>query len=97
MDYKIILSPQAMDDIEAIVRRIAKDNPVAAERVGYALLDRVMILGSFPFLGSPVPRKRGIRKLVSYPYVIYYRPQEQKRVIDVLRYWHGARQQPDLV
>ena len=97
MDYKIILSPQAMDDVEAIVRRIAKDNPVAAERVGYALLDRVMILGSFPFLGSPVPRKRGIRKLVSYPYVIYYRPQEQKRVIDVLRYWHGARRQPDLV
>jgi len=97
MDYKIILSPQAIADVEAIVRRIAKDNPVAAERVGYALLDRVMILESFPFLGSPVPRKRGIRKLVSYPYVIYYRPQEQKRVIDVLRYWHGARQQPDLV
>jgi|SRR3954464_6588039 toxin ParE1/3/4 len=97
MDYKIVLSPQAIDDVETIVRKIAKDNPVAAERVGYALLDRVTILESFPFLGSPVPRKRGIRKLVSYPYAIYYRPQEKQRVIDVLRYWHGARQQPDFI
>ena len=96
MGYKVVLSPQAIEDIEAIVRKIAKDNPVAAERVGFALLDRVTILEDFPFLGSPVPRKTGIRKLVSYPYVIYYRPQEAKDVIDVLRYWHGARQQPEL-
>jgi addiction module RelE/StbE family toxin len=96
MGYKVVLSPQAIDDIEAIVRKIAKDNPMAAERVGNALLDRVMILDNFPLLGSAVPRKPGLRKLVSYPYVIYYRPREEQGVIDVLRYWHGARQQPDL-
>ena len=80
MDYKVVLSPQAIADVEGIVRKIAKDNPIAAERVGYALLDRVNILRNFPFLGSSVPKKPGIRKLVSYPYLIFYRPRPKEGV-----------------
>jgi toxin ParE1/3/4 len=67
MGWKVVLSPQAIADVEAIVRKIARDNPIAAERIGYALLDRVNILENFPFLGTSIPNKVGIRKLVSYP------------------------------
>jgi len=39
MGCKIIFAPQAIADLGAIVRRIAKDKPGAALRVGNALID----------------------------------------------------------
>ena len=53
MGCKIIFSPQALADLEAAVRFIAKDSPDAAVRVGNALIDRVSILENFPLIGSP--------------------------------------------
>jgi addiction module RelE/StbE family toxin len=96
MGCKIIFSPQAIADLEAVVSYIAKDDPETATRVGTALVDRVAILDNFPFLGSPYPKRSGVRKLVSRPYIIFYRFREQDNSVDILRYWHGARGEPDL-
>jgi toxin ParE1/3/4 len=96
MGCKIIFSPQAIADAEAVVRYIAKDNPEAAVRVGNALIDRVVILENFPRIGSLYPKRPGVRKLVSRPYLIFYRLREKENAVDILRYWHGARREPEL-
>ncbi len=96
MCCKVIFSPQAIADLESVVRFIAEDNPEAAVRVGHALIDRVAILTDFPLLGSPYPKRPGVRKLISRPYVIYYRPRLEANCVDILRYWHGARGEPEL-
>jgi toxin ParE1/3/4 len=96
MGCKIIFSPQAIADLEAAVRFIAKDNPDAAVRVGHALIDRVAILEDFPLIGSSFPKRPGVRKLVTRPYVVYYRLRLEENCVDVLRYWHGARSEPEL-
>ncbi|MBI4327179.1 MAG: type II toxin-antitoxin system RelE/ParE family toxin [Chloroflexi bacterium] len=96
MGCKIIFSPQAIADLESAVRFIAKDNPGAAVRVGNALIDRVAILENFPLLGAPYPKRPGVRKLVSRPYIIFYRPRPEVNRVDILRYWHGARGEPEL-
>lgn len=96
MCCKVIFSPQAIADLESVVRFIAEDNPEAAVRVGHALIDRVAILADFPMLGSPYPKRPGVRKLISRPYVIYYRPRLEANCVDILRYWHGARGEPEL-
>jgi len=96
MGCKIIFSPQAIADLASAVRFIAKDNPDAAVRVGHALIDRVAILENFPLIGSPYRKRPGVRKLVSRPYVIYYRLRLEENCADVLRYWHGARGEPEL-
>ena len=96
MGCKIIFSPQALADLEAAVRFIAEENPDAAARVGNALVDCVTILENFPLLGSLYPKRPGVRKLVSRPYIIFYRFREQDNFVDILRYWHGAQQEPDL-
>ena len=96
MGRKIIFSPQAIADLESAVRFIAKDNPVAAERVGNALIDRVSILKDFPLVGSPYPNRAGVRKLVSRPYIIYYRLRLGEDCVDILRCWQGARGEPEL-
>ena len=96
MGCKIIFSPQAIADLEEVVRFIAKDDPAAAVRIGNALIDRVEILENFPLLGTPYPKCPGVRKLVSRPYLIFYRIRERGNFVDILRYWHGAQREPDL-
>ena len=96
MGCKIIFSPQAIADLESAVHFVAKDNPDAAVRVGIALIDRVSILENFPLVGSPYLKRSGVRKLVSRPYIIYYRPRLEENCVDILRYWHGARGKPEL-
>ncbi|MBI5773385.1 MAG: type II toxin-antitoxin system RelE/ParE family toxin [Verrucomicrobia bacterium] len=96
MGCKIIFAPQAIADLAEAVRYIAEDDPEAAVRVGNALIDRVAILENFPLLGSPYPKRPGIRRLVSRPYVIYYRPRVEEGCVDILRYWHGARREPEI-
>ena len=96
MGCKIIFSPQAIADLESAVRFIAEDNPGIAQRVGYALIDRVAVLESFPLIGSIYEKHPGIRKLVSRPYIIFYRPRLEENCVDILRYWHAARGEPDL-
>ena len=96
MGCKITFSPQAIADLESAVRFIAKDNPDDDVRVGNALIDRVSILENFPLIGSPYPKRPGVRKLVSRPYIIFYRPRLEENCLDILRYWHGARGEPEL-
>jgi addiction module RelE/StbE family toxin len=96
MGCKIIFSPQAIADLESAVRFIAGENPEAAVHVGNALIDRVAMLESFPLLGSPYAKRPGVRKLVSRPYLIFYRFRERENIVDILRYWHGAQREPDL-
>ena len=96
MGCKIIFSPQAIADLEEVVRFIAKDDPAAAVRIGNALIDRVEILENFPLLGAQYPKRPGVRKLVSRPYLIFYRPRLEENSVDILRYWHGAQREPDL-
>ena len=70
MGNQIILSPEAEQDLDEIVARIAKDNPAAAEKFGIRLLDRLEILKSFPRLGREVSGRRGERILVEGPILI---------------------------
>ena len=96
MGCKIIFSPQAIADLEEVVRHIAKDDAVAAIRIGNALIDRVEILENFPLLGAPYSKRPDVRKLVSRPFLIFYRARLEENSVDILRYWHGARTEPDL-
>lgn len=96
MGCKIIFSPQAIEDLAAAVHFIAEENPEAAVRLGHALIDRVAILETFPLIGSPYAKRSGLRKLLSRPYLIFYRFREKENCVDILRYWHGARSNPDL-
>lgn len=96
MGCKLVFSPQAIADLESIVRFIALDDPEAAVRTGEALIARVTILQEFPLIGAPYAKRPGVRKLISRPYLIYYRPNVGEKRVDILRYWHGMRQEPAL-
>ena len=54
------------------------------------MIERAAILEKFPLLGAPYSKRTGVRKLVSRPYIIFYRFREKDNFVDILRYWHGA-------
>ena len=91
MDYKVILGPLALADLEQIVRYIASRDPAAAGRLGTRLLDQAETLCRLPHRGGPVCRRPGVRKLLLRPYLIFYRVDDAVRRVDVLRFWHGAQ------
>jgi toxin ParE1/3/4 len=93
-EFQLRLTSQAARDLREIVAYIARDNPVAAERFGLALVEKVELLKKFPLLGKKVQGTENDRVLVEDPILIFYQPDNAAGVIVIKRFWHGARGVP---
>ena len=80
MDYKVILSPLALADLEQIVRYVAAHDAAAAQRLGTRLLDQAETLCRLPHRGGRVRARPGVMKLLLRPYLIFYRVDDATRV-----------------
>jgi len=98
MGFQIVFIRPAIADLEKLVAFISRDNPQAAERFGYAIIERVEKLSEFPLLGRVVPEFKieNIRELIHRPYRIVYRVREDQKLVEILRVWHAARGIPKL-
>lgn len=88
---KVVITAEAMSDLEAIGDYIAQDNPVRARSFVGELLDKARGLADLPKGFPLVPRyeRLGIRRRVHGNYAIFYRVEpDQVTVIHIL---HGAR------
>jgi toxin ParE1/3/4 len=96
MDFKIILAPRAIQDLQEIVRYISFDNPVRAESFGRELIAKTRLLAAFPEMGRVVPEfgEPNVRELIHLSYRIVYRIEPEKQLIKISRFWHGARGTP---
>jgi len=96
MGWKIIFAPQSLEQLEQILRFIARDNPDAAIRFGNYLVDRAESLANFPELGTPYRKRPNVRRLLCKSYFIYYRVRGEEQVIEIMDFWHSARREPQL-
>ena len=98
MEYEIIWTDPASEQLEAIHTYIAEDNPRAAQDTVAAIMASVELLRTTPRMGSIYrpDGKAAIRKVVSGKYRIFYRVVEESKRVEVLLVWHGSRQEPDL-
>ena len=97
MDCKVILSPRAIQDLSEIVRYISLDNPQAAERFGFTLIDAALSLGTLPERGRLVPEfTDGTRELIYGRYRIIYRIRPDSKTVWVSRFWHAQRGIPEI-
>jgi plasmid stabilization system protein ParE len=55
MDFKVIRTPQAQDDLREIVSFIARNNSSRARTFGNELIDKALSLASLPERGRVVP------------------------------------------
>lgn len=97
MGYKITLSPSARRDLRDIVRYIFSDSPDRAIAFGQFLISSTKRLADFPELGRIVPEFDNslIREIVVRSYRVVYRLDEVNQRIEVVRFWHAARGNPE--
>ena len=80
----------ATDTLEAIKAYIARDNPLAAERVGRRVIAATLMLADAPEIGRAAGPYRELTTV--RPYIIRYRVETERVVI--IRVRHGVRR-PD--
>src|SRR5579884_3821445 len=96
MDFKVIWTDPAIENLRQITEYIALDNRDAAEKFGNDLFHHVEVLETFPFIRPAYPRG-GMgrnREIVYRNYRIFYRVNEAQKPVEILAVWHGARRNP---
>ena len=91
MDFQVRISEPALADFEEILDYSWANFPATAERFGHALLDHIELLKRFPYVGSPVAGRPGVRQLMHTPILIYYRVLEERKLVEILHFLHAAR------
>ena len=91
MDCTVIYSEAALADLQQITAFIASDNAEVAERFANRLVDLAESLRSMPQRGRPVKKWPDVRVIVLAPYLIFYRYEKPAYRVEILRFWHGAR------
>ncbi len=91
MDCAVVYSEAALSDLSEITAFIAVDNADAAGALGNRLVDLAESLQRMPERGRSVRGQNDVRVLVLSPYLIFYRFAGADNLVEVLRFWHGAR------
>ena len=89
---RVIWSPQALDDIEAIRQFIARDAPQTAQRFVQRIFETVERLYRFPLSGAMVPElgNETFREIRLKKYRIIYRVSNPQSV-EIVTVYHGSR------
>ena len=93
MDYRLLYSQRSLTDLGEILGHIAEEDAEAASRFGTSLLDHIDLLSRFPRLGGVIRKRSRVRKLLHSPLLVYYRVDEDKRLIEIIHVRHGAREE----
>ena len=91
MGCAVIYSEAALADLQQITAFIAVDNVELAERFANRLVDLAESLRPMPQRGRPVKKWPEVRVIVLAPYLIFYRFEKLANRVEILRFWHGAR------
>ena len=96
MGFKIEWAPSSRADLQNLVSYIAQEDPDAAERIGFRIIEHAERASQFPKSGRIVPEFGipYIRELQVPPYRIIYRIKESVSLIEIVRVWHGSRGMP---
>ena len=89
---RIVLDPEAVDDLCSIFSWIAKDSPRAADAVVARIFDKIerLLAPELMYMGRR-GRDPGTRELIEAPYIVVYEVDEAHDLIIVLSIVHGAR------
>jgi toxin ParE1/3/4 len=91
MAYRVVWSPRAVEDLEAIAQYIAVDSSAYAAAVVKRILDTARYLSRFPYAGRIVPEfaDENFREWFVYTYRIIYRIENE--VVTIATVVHDRR------
>jgi addiction module RelE/StbE family toxin len=83
MDFKVVWSPEAIEDLEAIAEYIERDSEFYARVVVSKILDMTRSIKDFPKIGRIAPDvgDENIRERFVYSYCLVYQIREHQILI----------------
>ena len=94
MDYRLLYTQRALNDLAEIIGHIADDDAEAASRFAKSLLDHLDLLTRFPRMGNTIRKRLRVRKLFHSPILVYYEVHEAAGQIEILHCRHASRKPP---
>ncbi len=91
MGWQVVFSTRSRQDLRRIVEFIAKDDPAAAERFGFTLIECSESLANAPLMGIPLRERPGTRFFPVGNFLIICRADATRQTVRILRFWHAAR------
>ena len=93
MDYTVVWSADALDDIDALAEYIARDSIYYAQQVVGEIMASGDSLTNQPIRGRVVPELNdpAIRERFIYSYRLIYEIHEPEREVHMLAVLHGKR------
>ena len=91
MDLAVVYSEAALSDLQNISEFIAREDAERAKVFANRLVDLAESLRRMPERGRPVKECLDVRVVILSPYLIFYRLDRFAGRVEVLRFWHGAR------
>ncbi len=92
---KLIVSPEAIADLDRLRAFLADKNPAAAQRAVDTIVAKMQSLDTSPDRGQPIG-STGVRELTApfghSAYVIRYAHLPESDNVLILRIWHGREQ-----
>ena len=91
MDYKVVWSPEAIEDLQSIAEYIQRDSEFYARAVVTKILDVTRSIKDFPLIGRIIPEleNENIRERFIYSYRLVYRVAQD--TITIVAVIHGKR------
>ncbi|WP_258807682.1 type II toxin-antitoxin system RelE/ParE family toxin [Pseudidiomarina sp. CB1] len=96
MSMNLVYTDVAIQDLKRLRTFIAVHNPQAAAQAAAKLIEKISLLRSFPYLGSPVthaPEIGAVRDMVFDYYVVRY--SVHSHTIIILKVWHSLEQRQE--
>ena len=101
--FKIIVEITAVSDLRGILRYITETlkEPAIARRIYYSIKEQIMTLDKMPLRHPLVLDKsfaaRGLRKMPAENYSVFYRADEDRKEVHVLRVLYNRREWRNLL
>jgi plasmid stabilization system protein ParE len=96
VEYKVTLTPKSRRDLTAIWNYIARNDRDTATAFCHELAQQAYSLKIFPERNFELPERRNVRKISYQSYLIFYEVYVDQNRVEILRFWHSARDQSNL-
>ncbi len=97
---KVVITPEAANDLRRLHAFLDEKNPVAADRAVDDILDALHMLSGNPRAGFPCPEEPDARELIipsgKSGYVVLYREDQRTLVVLAIRHQSEAGYPPPL-
>lgn len=93
MAFRLKISSQALRDLKEIGSYDRPGSSSSENDFCDRLLERALSLTTFPYRHGAWAGRRNIRKVPFESYLIFYKIHDAEGLVEILRFWHAARDQ----